>query len=104
MGGGVTETVPEPELDWIDAAILAGWWRLNRDLCTLCGRPLALHDDDAPEDYTVAFRTCTATVALSRQQAQQDRDDERARDNGEPDPDRPRTWLAWTDAEGAPLH
>ena len=100
-GGGYRAT-REPEWDWIDRAIMAAWRRLNAKLCRLCGRPLAVHDTDEPDDYNVGALECTATKRLAEVQAEQAKRDEPERERGL-DPDRHRMWVTWTEAEGPPI-
>lgn len=101
---GYTVTEPEPELDVADTALLGAWMRLRDDLCE-CGRPLELHEDADPASFRTGYRTCPALAALDQAQAarRNDSDDKRAREDGL-DPERSRTWLVWTDAEGQPKH
>lgn len=106
MPGGFVEVTTDPELDWVDQAILRAWDELNESLCSLCGRPLAVHDDDDPDDYRIAARECAATQALDRFQADPPpalkAADERERKAGR-DPERSRTYLTYTDREGPPV-
>lgn len=88
-------------------ALLKGWWQLNSELCGMCGRPLAIHDSDKPSDYHMAARECTAVQALDAFQADPPSElkaaDEAERKAGR-DPERARTWLAYTDREGPPKY
>ena len=99
LPGGGSRSVREPEWDWIDRGILAAWRRLTSSLCSMCGRPWAVHDTDTEDDYTVGYLECTASAKLDRIQAEHapktPRTDGRS-------PDRHRQWLTWTDDEGAP--
>lgn len=94
-------TVREPEWDWIDRAIITAWSRLNRQLCTLCGRPWAIHKDDSLDDYFTGHMVCTATAALDAKQAEVAKGDESERKEGR-SPERARQWFVWTQAEGMP--
>lgn len=98
---GRTRTVREPEWDWIDRAIVNAWLSLQRDLCALCGRPLAVHEDDDEGDYDTGYFTCTATLALDKAQARRHEEDAPERKRGH-NPERARQWVTWTQAEGPP--
>lgn len=105
---GRTVTWREPEWDYVDVAILNAWADLHDHLCRSCGRPVAIHHHDRIEDYHAGYATCTATEALDQLQAKRDRDapgraDTKAREAGR-DPERARTWITWTDAEGPPAN
>ena len=111
MVDGETYSQPEPELDWVDIAILDAWHALNADLC-ICGRPRAIHATEAAADYVTGVDTCPAIAALDEQQAAKSIDDEDAmravRDRVEQgkasradriaarlNMDRPRSWFVW---------
>lgn len=102
---GVTWSQPEPELDWADSVLLLAWMALRDDLCGLCGRPLALHEESDPATFHTGYRTCPAIQALDVAQTARraSREDEQARSDGL-DPERARTWLTWTDEEGPPRY
>lgn len=85
----------------MDRHIIRSWHALQHRLCTLCGRPWAVHEADEVDDYSVGFLTCTATKAVDAEQAQYTKRDESAHKAGR-NPDRARQWLAWTDDEGPP--
>lgn len=101
----MTLSRPEPEWDWVDVAIMTEWLALTDDTCEHCGRPLAGHEDMDPADFNTGWRTCPAMVALDEAQAMKadEADEKAARDKGR-NPDRARSWLTWTDAEGPPQH
>lgn len=98
---GRQRTTREPEWDAYDRHIIREWKRLLANQCEKCGRPWAIHKDDRPEDYGVGAFTCTATVALDRQQAALYASEEHLRKRGI-NPDRARQWTTWTAAEGRP--
>ena len=92
-------------------AILTAWRELQESLCSKCGRPLALHAEQAPDDFHADWRECPAVIALDHAQATKSVVDQQAREAAEKSgnqvaarlqPERSRTWLTWTDAEGEP--
>lgn len=86
-------------------AILQAWLRARDDLCPQCGQPLDGHEAEDPATIHTGYRTCPRTAALDRAQAARFKtaEDERARKDGL-NPERARTWLAWSDAEGPPRY
>lgn len=82
------------------------WEGLERQVCRLCGYPLALHaeeDEEAtalgldplrasPENYGVYAIACPATTKLDEIQARTHKAEEGKRKNGR-DPDRARSWF-----------
>lgn len=91
-------------------ALLDAWGRLNESLC-ICGRPRAVHAEQVEDDYLTGYDECPAIKALDRAQAAISIDDEQASEQARKSgdeitarmtPERPRSWVAWTDAEGAP--
>lgn len=109
---GISWSQPEPELDWVDIALLDGWWRLNDNLCQQCGRPREVHDDETDADYHAGFEECPATVALLAAQTKKRLAYEREReaafkaDKWSVAAHMPReqalSWVTWTDDEGKP--
>ena len=75
--------------------------RLNRKLCSRCGRPWEIHKDDRVEDYFTGHMTCTATLALDAKQAEVAKGDESELKQGR-SPERARQWFTWTADEGMP--
>lgn len=106
---GETYSRAEPELDWIDVALLGAWADLKTQLCPSCGRPKQMHNGQTSDDYRVGYTTCPAVEALNIEQAAKAAEDEEARKGFDDDnpskrinPDRARTWFAWTADEGPP--
>ena len=102
LPGGGSRSVREPEWDWVDRGILAAWRRITSRLCSLCGRPWAIHDSDDEDDYAVGYLECTATRKLDRVQAEQSQRDRTTTAEGR-NPDRHRQWVTWREEEGPPV-
>lgn len=86
-------------------AIIRAWGRLQETVCPDCGRPLAVHDIDALDDYGTVFWTCTAAQAVDRDQAAWRRQHQSAHETQRKagrNPEAGMRWTAYTQLEGPP--
>ena len=102
MEDGETVTRTEPELDWVDVAIMTAWLGIHDDTCQHCGRPTASHVGETSDDYATGWTVCPSMQALDADQAEQRERDEPLRKQGL-DPERSRLWVAWRRDEPSPI-
>lgn len=88
--------------DWIDLDMLAGLRELEDERCPDCGRPLAVHEDDDPSEYTTGRLTCTAARAIARDRAAWE-DSPAGKAAVKAGPEEAGRWIAWRKSEGAPV-
>ena len=75
--------------------------QLRDELCPGCGRPLAMHDSDSPEEYATGWLECTAETAIARAQEKWENTGEGKKAEKSGRKHRMR-WLAWLKSEGRP--
>lgn len=83
-------------------SILLAWAELDETSCRHCGRPRAIHEHQSAEDYNTGYDGCPAMEAIDASQARiAEAEDAQALKAGR-NPERWRTWYAWTDDEPPP--
>lgn len=106
--------------DWVDRMLIIMWLQINERVCPSCGRPLSLHKEEvetligkgyarddaerkAAREYHTPYLTCPAAMAIEVARAEKHDDSFDAADRkAGREPESWRTWLTWTDLEGAP--
>ncbi len=84
-------------------------WRAFKasQLCSHCGRPWAIHEDEVPDDYETGYLICPAAEQVTKARASYatspagEAETERVK-NGGPDPREWRQWIHWSAALGPP--
>ena len=87
--------------DWLDLEMIAQYRQLHDELCPGCGRPLAMHETDSPDEYSTGWLECTAETAIARARDKWEKtaEGQKAEKTGRA---RRMRWTAWLTEDGRP--
>lgn len=96
--------------DAVDRAIVLAWRAFKASqLCSTCGTPWAIHEQQTPADFATGWLECPAAEQVARARAawahspQGEAETEAAR-KGAADPREWRQWIHWPAAAPAPTY